>query len=432
MAHHPDAHKRVQRRPSNVSLLGRDFWLFFTGQTLSGFGTAFTRFALPLLVFHLTGSSVDLALTVAATFLPVVLFGLPIGVWVDHIDRKRLMIATDIGRAVVIMGLPLLAVVDRLAVEWIYAVAFVNSLLAMTFETSQFAAIVNLVPQEALVKANGRLQASYSITAIFGSVLGGLLITVVPLLALLLGDALSYLASAGALVLIRRRFNRDDERARPPQSLGTELLTGIRFVRGQPVLLSLALMLTLINFVGSTPSAQLVLFAKQQLTASDTEVGLLYAAGGIGAVLLSLLASPLRLWWSYRHVALGALMGQGLAIIAFAAISWYWGAMVLWALAIGLETLFNVTTTSLAQSIIPDYLMGRVISVLRVIAWSAIPLGTLLGGIVIERTGQIALIYTIVGGLVFLIALSFSFTLLNQADLVRTTGSGNDSGAGQR
>lgn len=417
MADHPDAHKHVQRRPGSASLLGRDFWLFFTGQTLSSLGAAFTRFALPLLVFHLTGSSVNLALTVAATFLPVVLFGLPIGVWVDRVDRKRLMIATDIGRALVIMWLPLLAVFDRLAVEWIYAVAFVNSLLAMIFETSQFSAIVNLVPREGLVSANGRLQASYSITAILGSVLGGLLIAVLPLPALLLGDALSYLASAGALMLIRRRFNRDDERARQHQSLETELLAGIRFVRDQPVLLSLALMLTLINFVGSTPGAQLVLFAKHRLEASDTEVGLLYAAGGAGAVLLSLLASRLRQRWSFSRVALGALMGQGLTLITFAAVSWHWGAMLLWALAIGLETLFNVTITSLAQRVIPDHLMGRVISVLRVIAWSAIPLGTMLGGIVIAWTGQIALTFTLIGALVFLIALAFSFTPLRQADL---------------
>jgi len=69
------------------SRLGRDYWIFFAGQTTSAFGTAFTRFALPLLVFRLTGSPIDLAITSAVTFLPVVMFGLVIGAWTDRADR---------------------------------------------------------------------------------------------------------------------------------------------------------------------------------------------------------------------------------------------------------------------------------------------------------------------------------------------------------
>ena len=86
----------------------RNFWLFFVGQTISSFGTSFTRFALPLLVYELTGSPLSLALTTALTFLPVVLFGLLIGVWVDLVDRKRLMIGANMGRAVIIAALPVL------------------------------------------------------------------------------------------------------------------------------------------------------------------------------------------------------------------------------------------------------------------------------------------------------------------------------------
>lgn len=105
--------------PARSGGLGRDFRLFFAGQTVSSLGSSFTRVALPLLVFALTGSPVNLALTVAATFLPVVLLGLPIGVWVDRVDRKRLMIVADIGRAAVMAWLPLLAGLGRLSVGWI-------------------------------------------------------------------------------------------------------------------------------------------------------------------------------------------------------------------------------------------------------------------------------------------------------------------------
>src|SRR5688500_11428895 len=95
--------------------LGRDFWTFFAGQAVSAFGTAFTTFALPLLVYRLTGSPVDLAATSAATFLPVVLFGLIIGAWTDRGDRKRLMILSDLGRAVVVASLPVMSSIGLLS-----------------------------------------------------------------------------------------------------------------------------------------------------------------------------------------------------------------------------------------------------------------------------------------------------------------------------
>ena len=76
-----------------------DFWKFWTGQTISNLGSSFTNFALPLLIFKLTGSALNLAIASATTFLPYLLFGLPIGAWVDRVDRKRLMIITDLLRA---------------------------------------------------------------------------------------------------------------------------------------------------------------------------------------------------------------------------------------------------------------------------------------------------------------------------------------------
>src|SRR5215471_2449657 len=93
-----------------------DFWKFWTGQTISTLGSSFTSFAFPLLVFQLTGSSLNLALTVVATVLPYLLFGLVIGAWVDRVDRKRLMVVTDVARALVIASIPLASVVGFLSV----------------------------------------------------------------------------------------------------------------------------------------------------------------------------------------------------------------------------------------------------------------------------------------------------------------------------
>src|SRR5205807_9235355 len=86
-----------------------DFWKYWTGQTISNLGSSVTLFALPLLVYKLTGSALDLGIAGAATFLSYLLFGLILGAWTDRVDRKWMMIGTDIARAVIVASIPLMA-----------------------------------------------------------------------------------------------------------------------------------------------------------------------------------------------------------------------------------------------------------------------------------------------------------------------------------
>src|SRR5215216_1381121 len=309
-----------------------DFWKFWTGQTISNLGSSFTNFALPLLIFKLTGSALNLAIASATTFLPYLLFGLPIGAWVDRVDRKRLMIIADLLRALVLASIPLLAALNQLPLWWIYSAGFLISTLSIGFDAAEFAAIPSLVARddtsarEALVVANGRIQASYSAATVAGPLLAGLLVAFLSLPALLAIDALSFIFSAGSLVLIKQSFNAGG----PPHagtSIWQDMTEGLRYVLSHPVLRNISLMMALVNFVGSTVYAQLVLFAKDRLSASDTQVGLLYSAGSAGVVVLGLAAGPLRKRWSFSTVALGALMLEGLLIIGLALTRAYWAAI---------------------------------------------------------------------------------------------------------
>jgi MFS family permease len=163
--------------------------------------------------------------------------------------------------------------------------------------------------------------------------------------------------------------------------------------------------------------AQIVLFAKAQYAATDAQIGLLFSAGGIGVVVLSLAAGPLRHRWSFGVVALGSLMLGGILTVAMAVIPWYGVAVVLWAMRNGLGTLFNINTGSLRQAIVPEHLLGRIRSVAGVLAWSANPLGALAGAYAIERTGDVALVYGAIGVLTFLIPLYFFlFSPLGRAE----------------
>jgi MFS family permease len=397
--------------------LGGDFWKFWTGQTISNLGSSFTFLALPLLVFKLTGSAVNLAITTAAYFVPYLLFGLVIGALVDRVDRKRMMIAVDIGRAAVIASIPGFAAIDALSVWWIYAASFLTATLTIAFDSGEFAAVPSLVDRDDLVTANGRIQASYQAAQFAGPILaGGLLGAGLPVEDVLLVDAASFLVSAVALGMVRGSFNAPDDPERELQSLRRDVVDGLRYVLSHPVLRNISIMMAMFNFVGATTITQLVLFAKERLDASDSQVGFLYSAGSAGIVALSLLAGRIRRKLSFSVAALGALMLYGVLTFVFAWTEVFWLALVLWGLISGLGLFFNINTISLRQEIVPSNMLGRVVSIAGVLAWSAIPLGTLLGGWLIEVTGDVAVVYAGIGVLTFLIAFSFRFTALGHAE----------------
>jgi MFS family permease len=393
-----------------------DFWLFFFGQTVSNLGTSFTLFALPLLVYKLTGSALNLAVTTAAEMLPYLFFGLLIGAWVDRVNRKRLMILTDLTRALVIASIPVAALLSILSVEWVYLVAFLSATLGIFFNSGEFAAIPSLVSQDNLVAANGRVQASYSAAQVVGPIVAGALVAFLPIPTFMIIDACSFFVSAATLTLIRTSFNRDDGEPRERQHILRDVSEGLLYVLHHPVLRNISAMMALVNFVGTTTGTQLVLFAKVQLHASDSQVAWLFSAGSVGVVVMGLLAGVLRKRWSFSRVALGALMLSGFLIFALAFTTWYWAALVLWGLTGGLGILFNINTGSLRQAIVPNHMLGRVISIAGVLAWSAIPLGAFLGGFAIERTGNVVLVYAVIGVLTFLIPLGFYFTPLGHAE----------------
>jgi MFS family permease len=389
--------------------LSLDFWKFWTGQTISNLGSSFTQWAVPLLVYRQTHSAVNLGIATAATFLPYLLFGLLLGAWMDRVDRKRAMIALDTINAVVIFSIPLIATVGHLSVWWIYGVTFVQSTAFIAFSAGEFAAIPSLVTTDDLVTANGRIQASYSAAQVAGPLLAGALISLLPLSWVLAFDAGSFLVSALSLSLVRASFNVASDTPREATTILHDVWEGLRYVIGHPVLRNISLMMALMNFVGATTWTQLVLFATERLDASAREIGVLFAAGSGGVVVTGLLAGRLRKRFSFTALAMTSLMLMGLLTIVFAGMRWYWIALPIWAAQSGLGILFNINTGSLRQAIVPNHLLSRILSIAGVLAWSAIPAGALVGGWVVKVTGNVALVYGVIGLIVIGIAAFFRF-----------------------
>jgi MFS family permease len=394
----------------------RDFWKFLTGQTVSVLGSAFSGFALPLLIFQLTHSPLSLAIATATFALPHLLFGLFIGAWVDRVDRKRLMIAVDVLMALAVAVIPILALLHQLNVLWIYAVQFTVSSLGLVFEQAEFTAIPSLVGDGDLVTANGRINASYQASEVAGPTIAGAIATVVSIPALLVIDSISYLASAAMLATIKVGFNRSTGEQRKSTKILADIGEGLRYVWSHPVLRNISLMMMLFNLVNSTFYAQSVYYAKVRLHTSNFELGLFFAAGSVGAILFSLMAGKLRRRLSFSKVVIGCLALSGVCTVIFASIPWLWLALLILLLREGLLSLLNINTFSLRQAIVPDHMLGRVLSVAGVLAFSAMPLGSIAGGILIERTHNVALVFGGMGVLLFLIPLAFSLTALGHAD----------------
>jgi predicted MFS family arabinose efflux permease len=393
-----------------------DFKKFWIGQTISNLGTSFTQWAVPLLVYQLTHSAVNLGIATAATFLPYLLFGLIIGAWMDRVDRKKAMIALDWLNAIVILSIPLVAQFGHLTVWWIYGVTFIQSTVGIAFSSGEFGAIPTLVSTDDLVTANGRVQATYSGAQVVGPLLAGAMLSVLPLTWVMAFDAGSFAISAVTLSLIRASFNVQDGEPREATTILQDVREGLRYVFSHPVLRNISLMMALINFVGAATFAQLVLFADQRLDARDAKVGGLFAAGAAGVVVTGLLAGRLRKRFSFTALAMTSLMLMGLCLTIFAGMRWYWVALPLWAASGGLGILFNINTGSLRQAIVPNHMLSRVLSIAGVLAWSAIPAGALVGGWVISAPDHVALVYGGIGILTICIAVFFRlFTALGDA-----------------
>jgi len=413
--------------------LDLDFWRFWAGQAISTLGSSFSGFALPLLIFQLTGSALNLSISVAVSYVPSIVFGLPVGAWVDRMNRKRVMTTVNLLLGASVASVPLMAASGHLTVEWIYAMQFGTSTCRVFFSSASFAAIPSLVPKDQLVAANGRIQASYSALSVIGPLLAGGLAGFVPIPSLLVVDAASYLAAAGALLLVHRSFNPAGGRPPVKQSIRRDVAEGLSFLFGHPVLRNISLMMAMVNFVSMTVAGQLVYFAKVQLHATNQQVGLLFSANAAGILLLSLAAGPLRRHWPFSRVALGLLEIQGFVVIILAQFHIFWAVLPLIALWQGLGVLFTINTTSLRQTLTPNRLLGRVVATSSVLGGVMIPFGSLLGGFAIARTGDVGLVFTVIGALVFLIAIAFSFTALGHAEryLPRDASSRSEEDASQ-
>ena len=364
----------------------RDFTLLWSSQVISTVGTRVTSVAYPLLVLLLTGSPALAGVVGFAQTLPFLLLYLPGGAWVDRWDRRRTMVACEIGRTVALGSVAVTAViggVHAVTIAQLAAVAFVEGSLFVLFDLSEGAALPRLVPSGQLPTAVAWNQARTQGADLVGQPLGGLLFAIAPALPFAV-DSVSYLVSGGAVAAIRTRLQ--GERAVTVDRLRSRIAEGVRFVRRSAFLRETVVIVGWINLVFNG-SFLVVIVRAQRLGGSPGQIGLMLAAFGAGGILGALAAPAIQRRLSGRVVLVAiAWLWTGLGVVLAFAPSLVWLAVLVFALNL-FGAPYNVVIAARMYQLVPEQIFGRVRSVGRIVAWGTIPIGTLLGGVLAERLG---------------------------------------------
>jgi predicted MFS family arabinose efflux permease len=357
----------------------RDFVLLESGRLLSSAGSQLTTIAYPLLVLALTHSPAKAGIVSFARLIPLALFALPAGVAADRWNRKRMMIAADVARALAIAGLVTTILLHRIVFWQIPLVAFVEGSGSVFFSAGVVGALRSVVPRRQLPAAVGAQRARVSVVLLAGPPLGGALFGLgraIPFLA----DAVSYTFSILSLRAMRTPFQEARDAERLP--MRTQVAEGFRFLWSQPFLRTAAFLYGGGNFaIPGVLFVVLVLGKRHGLTGG--EIGLLLAAFGV-CTLLGSLASPLfRRALSMRAILLLELWAW-LGTIAFLVSP---NVYVLLASILPLAVTLPVTDSVVEGyrvAITPDRILGRVESVRSNVSALLLPLGPLLAGFLLE------------------------------------------------
>ncbi|AEY85516.1 major facilitator superfamily permease [Streptomyces hygroscopicus subsp. jinggangensis 5008] len=382
--------KNEAREPGD----GRDFRFFLTGQAISTFGDSFNHFALPFIVFQATGSELDLGAVAAVYYVPYVLFGLVGGAIADRYDRRKMMMASDLARALLIGAIGFVGVFHTLPLAVVYGAIFIQSLLQIPSAAASFAAIPRMVPADNVPAANIRFTSAQYVVQSVSPVAAAICVTVMSPAALLLVDAASFLVSFISLAAIRAPLGPDADRSlalgQPARgtvrSLVADISEGLRWIWSSPILRLVSVTVCAVNLLAPTVQAQVFSYLSD-LHASDVQMGIFLGSAALGAAVLVMPVDRLRKTFSVKQLIWSSLILRGMSVIALSLAHNYVVALLAYACMSGMAAIWTALTTVLRQQVIPSALMGRVASASMAVAWSVIPVGTLAGGWAASRGG---------------------------------------------
>ncbi|MEV7612809.1 MFS transporter [Streptomyces sp. NPDC089799] len=416
--------------PTSTELRKTGFFRLWTGETLSLAGSQITYFATPLIaVLALDAGSWEMGLLGAAGSAATLVFGLSAGVWADSFERRGVLQFANAARALALAVIPLLWVMDALTIWALLAVTFVVGALSLLFDSAMSAYLPKLVGKKQLDQANSWMEGSSAVGDVAGPGLAGVLVQVLGAPLAILVDAVSYAGSAVALRGLPRAEPAPPEG--PREKHFQAALAGLKLLMRDPVQRSLALAAAHFNFFTSMFYALYTLYVVKTLDLSPALLGVLSAAGGVGALLGSATAARISRRFGYGIPLAFAYAAPGVAglMVPLAEGRGTATALVLvglsqfgWVLAVVVNLILS---ESIKQALVPDHMLGRITGSVRFVSWGVEPFGALLAGAL--GAGLLGLRTTLIVSALGLLA-SGLWPLLGPARKLRTLPEGEQDG----
>jgi predicted MFS family arabinose efflux permease len=383
-----------------------NFTLLWLGGAFSAVGSRASSMAFPLLVLAVGGSASDAGLVGAAAMLPHLLFQLPAGALVDRWNRRTVLIATDVGRALAIGSVAWAALVSDPLLAHLAVAAFVEGTLTVFHVLAQRAAVRTVVPDHHLRSALSRNEVTMRAAFLGGQPLGGLLFAMgrwVPFLA----DLVTYLISLCTVVLLRGEFRvrHDDPAAttatqRGPRTRGArgtrrgagsatlwgEVWQGWLWLWRHPFLRAVALSIAASNMLLHATYLTVIVTITER-GGSSVLVGFVLAGTGVGGVLGAFTAPLIARRLSLPTIFIGVNWTWALVIVPVALLDRPWVSAAGLAVFAVAGATCNVVVGAYQIRVTPPHLMARVSAVIGTVSWGTIPLGTLLAGLMLDHMG---------------------------------------------
>ncbi|GAA2265315.1 MFS transporter [Glycomyces scopariae] len=382
-------------------LRDHDFRDLFLSTTVAQVGYQITTLALPLAaVIALDVSEFEVGVLSSMTMIAFVIIGLPAGAWVDRMRRRRVLIVSDIVRAVVLFTVPIAWWAGVLTVWQLYAVALVIGVFTVFFDVSYQSYLPHLVGRKHLVEGNAKLEAVRATAQLGGPVIAGQLIQWLTAPVAIAFDAAALGASALLLLRIRRREPKPE--VAHGSHVSAEIKDGLKFVFGNRILASIVTCTGSYNFWTGAFMAMIVVFLPRDMGLSPGEIGLFFALFGVGGVCGAFAVGTLtRLLGEGRVVWVSvAVTSPWILLVPAAEPGWriWLGAALMAFVGVG-GVVYNITQVSFRQRLTPDNMLGRMNATVRFVVYGTYAVGALLGGALGQAFGARATLWVAAAGM---------------------------------
>jgi MFS family permease len=365
----------------------RSFGLFYAGQTFSYAGDGLRLIAVPLLVYHLTGSALSVGVTYALELGPFAVFGLVGGSLADRVDRRKLMLICDFVRFAILALFALGYAFGFLTLPLLYAGIATIAVCAAFFVGAQSSSIPYLLGKERTTRAIAALLAAEQSTQMILPPAGGALFALLGPLPALALNALTYLVSQGSLAAVDG-FGPDDPSGLPSlRAIGSDIAAGFRFLWRDAAMGALSCISLFFNFFGFMTAAAFIPFLKRDFAAGDAIVGYALGIGALGAVAGSCAAARVPQTWPFGRVLTVAYAVDGLAFLPVMFTHDLAVAIAFLSLTNGCVLFEVAQIVGWRVRVTPDEMIGRVSGAARLVALAGTVPGALAGGALADHFG---------------------------------------------